>query len=95
MSIVAILFGIIALINWKDRFLKIFHILLLASFLVASGGIYFHLKEEDDEISLTIEEQLYKENEKDKPILAPLTFGGLALVGLLGTSRKWKAEVKN
>jgi len=94
-SIICIIAGTTALIIWKDKIIRIFHILLLASFLIAATGFYFHLEDEEDEISLTAEEREHEKNEKDKPLLAPLAFGGIALVGLLGTSRKWSAEVKS
>jgi hypothetical protein len=41
-----------------------------------------------------VKEQRHEEKEKEKPLLAPLAFAGLAVVGLLGTARKWEAEVK-
>ena len=34
-----------------------------------------------------------KAEEKTPPILAPFAFAGLGAVGLLGTYRRWKAEV--
>jgi hypothetical protein len=69
------------------------NVFLLASFLVAAGGLYFHLAEEDED-EMTEEKMELEATEKEKPPLAPLAFGGLALVGLLGTARKWNAEVR-
>jgi Ca2+/Na+ antiporter len=94
-SVIGIVLGIIVVITWKEKLIGWFQILLFASFIVAAAGLYFHLEEEEDEINLTAEEREHEENEKDKPLLAPLAFGGLALVGLLGTARKWEAEIVN
>jgi uncharacterized membrane protein YfcA len=91
-SMIGIVLGIILVITWKEKLLRWFQILLFASFIVAGAGLYFHIEEE--EINLTAEERQHEENEKDKPLLAPLSFAGLAVIGLLGTMRKWEAEVK-
>ena len=93
-SIIGAVLGIIVVITWKEKLIGWFQILLFASLIVAAAGLYFHLEEEEDEINLTTEEREHEENEKDKPLLAPLAFGGLAVVGLLGTARKWEAEMK-
>jgi len=81
-------------ITWKEKLIGWFQILLFASLIVAAAGLYFHLEEEEDEINLTTGEQEHEEDEKDKPLLAPLSFAGLAVIGLLGTMRKWEAEIK-
>jgi len=93
-SMIGIVLGIILVITWKEKLLRWFQILLFASFIVAGAGLYFHIEEEEEEINLTAEERQHEENEKDKPLLAPLSFAGLAVIGLLGTMRKWEAEVK-
>jgi hypothetical protein len=69
------------------------HIFLYATILVACLGLYYHIVEEEDEDELTAEQREHEAKEKDKPLLAPLSFAGLGAVGLLGTSRKWPAEV--
>jgi uncharacterized membrane protein YfcA len=93
-SIIGVVLGIIVVITWKEKLIRWFQILLFASFIVAAAGLYFHIVEEEDEINLTSEEREHEENEKDKPLLAPLAFAGLAVIGLLGTMRKWEAEIK-
>lgn len=93
-STLALVLGIVAVITWKEKLIRLFQILLFASFIVAGGGLYFHIAEEEDEISLTAEEREHEESEKDKPLMAPLSFAALAVIGLLGTARKWEAEVK-
>lgn len=85
--------GIVTVLNWKDKWIRRFHALLLASVIVAGTGVYFHVLEEEDDEQLTLEQREHEKKEKEKPLLAPLAFAGLATVGLLGTSRKWKAEV--
>jgi hypothetical protein len=92
-SIVGLILGILVVIMWKEKLIRWFQILLFASFIVAGAGLYFHIEEEENDINLTSEEREHEENEKDKPLLAPLSFAGLAVVGLLGTARKWNAEV--
>jgi hypothetical protein len=93
-SIVGLILGILVVIMWKEKLIRWFQILLFASFIVAAVGLYFHIEEEENDINLTSEEREHEEHEKDKPLLAPLSFAGLAVVGLLGTARKWEAEVK-
>ena len=93
-SFVGLVLGIAVVITWKEKFIYWFQILLFASFIVAAAGLYFHIEEEDDEINLTEEKREHEENEGEKPLLAPLSFAGLAAFGLLGTMRKWEAEVK-
>jgi hypothetical protein len=92
-STVGLVLGIIVVITWKEKLIRWFQIFLFVSFIVAGAGLYFHIEEEEDDINLTAEEREHEENEKDKPLLAPLSFAGLAVVGLLGTMRKWEAEI--
>ena len=92
-SLLGLVLGITAVIVWKSKVIKWMQIFLFVSFIVAGAGFYFHLEYEENEINLTQEEKEHEEKEKDKPLLAPLAFGGIAIVGLLGTARKWDAEV--
>jgi hypothetical protein len=92
-SAVGAILGAIAVLKWNETWIRLLHVFLLASFLVAAGGLYFHLAEEDED-EMTEEKMELEATEKEKPPLAPLAFGGLALVGLLGTARKWNAEVR-
>ncbi len=92
MSFVPIVFGVVGgfigimtVLRWKEQWIRTFQIILLAAFLVAGTGLYLHIREEDE----TVQEE---QKEKDKPILAPLAFAGMAVVGLAGTLRKWQAE---
>jgi|WetSurMetagenome_2_1015567.scaffolds.fasta_scaffold57098_2 hypothetical protein len=84
--------GGMTVIRWNPKIIRIFKILLFISFIVSAAGLYFHLEEEEDDINLTMEQKDHEESEKDKSIIAPLAFSGLAVFGLLGTSKKWKAE---
>lgn len=90
----AIILGTITLIKWKIKIIRIFRIYLILSFIVAIGGLYFHIEEEDDEdeINYTIQDTKLEEKENEKPLLAPLSFGGLAVFGLIGTTKKWQSE---
>ena len=85
--------GIIAVCTWKEPWIRRLHIFLFASILVAGTGIYFHIEDKEEGGELTVTQQVHEEKEKEKPLLAPLSFAGIAAVGLLGTSRKWQAEV--
>jgi hypothetical protein len=91
--IIGLVLGVIVAIKWKDNLIYFFQIFLFISFIVTGAGIYFHVVEEEDEINLTAEKREHEEKEKEKPLMAPIAFAGLAAAGLLGTSRKWKAEV--
>jgi len=93
-SLIGLTLGIIVFITWKEKFIYWFQILLFTSFIVAAAGLYFHIEEEDDETNLTEEKREHEENEGEKPLLAPLSFAGLAAFGLLGTMRKWEADIK-
>lgn len=91
---IGLLIGLITVTTWKEKIIHWFQIILFASFLVAAAGLYFHIEEEEDDINLTAEEREHEEQEGEKPLLAPIAFAGLATFGLLGTMRKWEAEVK-
>lgn len=93
-SFVGLVLGSIVVLFWKEKLIYWFQILLFVSFIVSAAGLYFHIEEEENEINLAEEEREHEENEGEKPLLAPLSFAGLAVVGLLGTMRKWKAEVR-
>ena len=90
----SLVLGIIVVFNWKEKLIHWFQILLFLSVLVAATGLILHIEPWEDETNMTAEEIEHEANEKEKPLLAPFSFGRLAIVGLLGTMRKWKAEVK-
>ena len=90
---IGLIVGIITVYKWEPGIIKIMHVLLFVSIIVAVAGLYYHIEEEGDDENLTVEQQLHEANEKDKPLLAPLAFGGIAVIGLLGTYRKWEAEI--
>jgi hypothetical protein len=92
-SIAGLALGIITTILWKEKLIRWFQILLFVSFVVATAGFILHLEPWEKETNLTAEEIEHEANEKDKPLLAPLSFAGIAVIGLLGTMRKWEAEV--
>ncbi len=89
-SALGFIISALAVWQWKESRIRLLHLTLFATFLVAGAGVYFHVGEDKDEEQT---EQNSKEKEKDKPLMAPLAFAGLAAFGLLGTSRKWPAEV--
>jgi len=91
---IGLVLGIIVVITWKEKLIRWFQILLLVSILVAAAGVILHVEPWEEETNLTAEEIEHEANEKEKPLLAPLSFGGIAVIGLLGTMRKWEAEVK-
>lgn len=91
-SAIGCVLSVLVVARWGDRWIRILHAFLFVSFIVSAAGLYFHLEEEDEE-EMTAEKREHEEKEKDKPPLAPLSFAGLAMVGLLATSRKWHAEV--
>jgi hypothetical protein len=92
-SAIGLVVGILTVRQWNDHWIRRFHVLLLATFAISIAGLYFHIIEEEEDEQLTAEQREHEKNEKEKPPLAPLSFAGLAAFGLLGTSRKWQAEV--
>ena len=90
-SVLGFLISTIAAVLWKERVIRFLRMTLFVAFLISAAGLYFHIKEEDKE-EITIEQIEHEQKEKEKPLLAPLSFAGFAVIGLLGTSRKWKAE---
>jgi hypothetical protein len=90
-SVLGFVISIIAAVQWKERVIRFLRITLFVAFIISVAGLYFHIKEEDDE-GITTAQLEHEQKEKDKPILAPLSFAGLAMFGLLGTSRKWRAD---
>jgi len=92
-SLIGAVIGLIAFYKWKPGIIRIMHIYLFISFIVAAAGFYYHIEEEENDENLTTEKRIHEEKEKDKPLLAPLAFGGMAVIGLLGTYRKWESEV--
>ncbi len=90
--LIAVIIGFITVYKWKRELIKLMRYIFIISFLMAAFGFYLHVSEESEEELRTEEARQHEANEKEKPLLAPLSFGGIAIVGLLGTSRKWKAE---
>jgi hypothetical protein len=87
--------GVAAVVKWDESWIRKLHLYLTVSFVVGVAGLYFHsesLFENEDEMNA--EEREHEEKEKPAPILAPLAFAGLGAVGMIGTSRKWPAELK-
>jgi len=80
-------------IRWKESCIKMLKVVFICSFLVAATGLYLHILEEEDDEDATEEQIEHEQKEKDKPPLAPLAFGGIAVVGVIATARKWKADV--
>ena len=92
-SVIGILITLVTFIAWKNRWIKILQTFLFVVLCVGAAGVYFHISDSDeDEKTEAVKEP--KHEEKEKPLLAPLAFAGVAVVGLLGTARKWEAEVK-
>ncbi len=92
-SLLGMIIGFITVYKWEPKLIRIMHFFLFLSFIVAAAGVYFHAAEEENDVNLTVEERIHEENEKPKPLLAPLAFGGIAVIGLLGTYRKWAGEI--
>jgi hypothetical protein len=92
-SAIGFLFGVRVTFAWKAMCIRVMHYFLMASIAVAALGFYFHIEDEEDDEDLTAEQREHEKNEKEKPLLAPLAFAGIAAFGLLGTSRRRQAEV--
>jgi hypothetical protein len=92
-SLAGVILGLIAVSKWKPGIIRIMHYIFFLSIMVGALGFYLHVMEEENDKDLTTEERLHEAKEKEKPILAPLAFGGVAVIGLLGTYRKWPGEI--
>ncbi len=97
-SVLGFLIASLAALKWQQKWIRVLHIYLFFALAVGLGGMYFHnedrLEGKGDKAS-EVKEDEDKETEKEKtpPILTPIAFAGLGVVGLLGTSRRWNAEV--
>lgn len=90
---IGLIIGWIAVLRWNGQWIRTVRIVLLGSFLVAAAGFYLHVVEDDDDEATIARVQQKEQKEKDKPLLAPFAFGGVAVVGLLGTARRWQPNV--
>ena len=91
-SAIGLVVGTLAVLQWNDKKIRLLHITLYVSLVVAGAGLYFHIGEDKNK-EPTTEQRQHEQKEKEKPLLAPLSFAGIAAIGLLGTSRKWPADV--
>lgn len=85
------IFGIIVVFKWKKNLINIFRALLFSAFIISAVGFIVHLEDDEDE-NEKIKSEQYEEHEKDKPLLAPFAFAGLAMFGLTATCKKWSTE---
>ena len=100
-SAVGFVLALVTGFSWKERWIRVLHVYLFIVLLVGLGGIYFHNAErvfgEEDHETAAVQrigaEHEENEEESHTPLLAPLAFTGLGVVGLLGTYRRWRAEV--
>lgn len=100
-SAVGVLLASLTAFQWKPKLIRILHIYLILTMLVGLGGMFFHNEDRfegkhQEETELRNEESHEHNAQKHEdypPILAPFAFVGLGVVGLLGTSRRWNAEV--
>ena len=88
---IAFLAGIWTILRWDETWIQRLHVIFFAAFVISGLGMYLHIENDDDPGSSSAAR--LDEREKPKPLLAPLAFGAVAVVGLLGTSRRWPAEV--
>ncbi len=90
-SVLVVVIGCITVMRWTEPWIQRLQIILYAAFIIVALGVYFHVEEDDDEN--TQAGTVRAEKEQPRPLLAPAAFGAVAVVGLLGTARKWHAEV--
>lgn len=101
-SAFGLVLALLAAIKWQQKWIRILHVYMFLALFTGLGGLFFHNKErvltketlkvealEDEEYETAGE----KKDEHAPPILAPMAFAGLGAVGLLGTFRRWQAEV--
>jgi hypothetical protein len=91
-SAFGILFGLRVAVTWKAVCIRVLRGFLFTAFAVSVLGLYLHIAEESDDEGLTAEQREHEQKEKEKPLLAPLSFAGLALFGLLATGSRRAAE---
>jgi hypothetical protein len=92
-SVVAFLVSLMTFMRWSDNWLRLFRVTLFASMVIAVAGVYFHVAKDDDEDEGK-QQVVQPKDDKDKPLLAPFAFGGMAIIGLLGASKSLRAEAK-
>ncbi|MBF8248844.1 MAG: hypothetical protein HW374_1644 [Bacteroidetes bacterium] len=100
-SIIGFVVALLAALKWQEKYIRVLHLYLFFALAVGFGGMYFHNEDrlgEKEDTSSEMKDDDSKEGdkkaeEKTPPILAPFAFAGLGAVGLLGTYRRWKAEV--
>ena len=94
-SIVGLVVAGVAAFRWDEMWIKLLHWCFIAAFAVGVVGVYLHVAGQfESEEERIAEHGESKKEEKAPPPLAPLAFAGLGAVGMLGTLRKWQAEVK-
>ena len=100
-SAVGVLLASLAAFLWKPKLIRVLHFYLILTMLVGLGGMFFHNEDRfeakhQEETELRDDashEHDAQQHEEHPPMLAPFAFVGLGVVGLLGTSRRWNAEV--
>jgi len=93
-SLAGLIIAFLTVKNWTNGLVRFLHFYLLLTIFVGMGGLFFHNKER---FSGGGKEAIVGEKDTGDvkpPLLAPAAFIGLGVVGLLGTSRKRQAEIR-
>jgi hypothetical protein len=92
--------------RWSPALIRATQAFCLALLLVGVGGVFFHNEERFEGVEIGLTDRAWADGddegrggirgergEKEPPPLAPFSFAGMGVLGLLATLRRWPAEV--
>lgn len=105
-SIIGFVLALFAAFQWQEKWIRVLHVYMFLALVTGLGGIFFHNQDRifgEEKTTATAQQieaeeveeagEPEEEEESEPPLLAPLAFTGLGIVGLLGTYRRWRAEL--
>ena len=85
----------VAALRWGERWVRLAHWCFLLALAVGALGLVLHVADRfESEEELVAEHGAAAKEHKPPPVLPPLSFCGLGVIGLIGTLRRWPAETR-